>query len=134
MVGGFLFVMSEGSPISLQCAGSSSLVVVGLICICHRVAPLSVQCPEASSLIVASGFSRVAAESSSRIVAEDSGLLWSCSGSSSRVVMGGLCRGVLFVARGSSLILAGLLLSSCEGLLSSYFRGLISMCGRGAHL
>ena len=130
MVRGSLVAVSVESSLSLQRAGASFLVVVvGLICICHRVAPLSVQCPEASSLIVASGFSRVAAESSSRIVAEDSGLLWSCSGASSRVVMGGLCRGVLFVARGSSLILAGLLLSSCEGLLSSYFRGLISMCG-----
>ena len=29
MAGGFLFVMSEGSLISLQCTGSSSLVVVG---------------------------------------------------------------------------------------------------------
>ena len=74
------------------------------------------------------------AESSSRIVAEYSGLLWSCSGASPRVAMGGLCRGVLFVARGSSLILVGLLLSSCEGLLSSYFRGLFSLWQRGSSL
>ena len=78
-------MMSEGSPISLQCAGSSSLVVVGLICICHRVAPLSVQCPEASSLIVASGFSRVAVEGSSRVVAGDSGHLLSCGDASSQL-------------------------------------------------
>lgn len=112
----------------LSCCGG------GLVCICHRVAPLSVQCPGVSSLFVASGFSRVMAESSSQIVAEDSGLLWSCSGASSRAAMGGLCRRVLFVTRGSSLILAGLLLSSCEGLLSSYFRGLISLWQRGSSL
>ena len=35
-----------------------------------------------------------------------------------------------FGARGSSLILVGLLLSSFEGLHSTYFRELISICGR----
>ena len=50
-------------------------------------------------------------------------------GPSSYVVMGAL-QGVLssFGTRCSSQILAWLLLSTCEGLLSSYFRGLISMC------
>ena len=39
-----------------------------------------------------------------------------------------------FVTRGSSLILVGLLLSSCEGLHSTYFRELVSICGRRASL
>ena len=39
-----------------------------------------------------------------------------------------------FGTRGSSLILAGLLLSSCEGLLSSYFWGFISVFGRGVSI
>lgn len=58
-------MISEGVLSHCSVQELLSLVVVGLICICHRVAPLSVQCPEASSLTVASGFSRVAAESSS---------------------------------------------------------------------
>ena len=39
-----------------------------------------------------------------------------------------------FATRGSSLILRGLLLSSCEGLHSTYFRELISICGRTVSL
>ena len=39
-----------------------------------------------------------------------------------------------FGTRGSSLILVGLLLSSCEGLHSTYFRELVSICGRRASL
>ena len=39
-----------------------------------------------------------------------------------------------FGTRGSSLILVGLLLSSCEGLHSPYFRELVSICGRRASL
>ena len=39
-----------------------------------------------------------------------------------------------FATRGSSLILRGLLLSSCEGLHSTYFRELISICGRRVSL
>ena len=39
-----------------------------------------------------------------------------------------------FGTRGSSLILMGLLLSSCEELHSTYFRELVSICGRRASL
>lgn len=39
-----------------------------------------------------------------------------------------------FGNRGSSLTLVGLLLSSCEGCHSTYFRELISNFGRGASL
>ena len=39
-----------------------------------------------------------------------------------------------FSASGSSLILLGLFLSSCEGLHSTYFRELVSFCSRGASL
>ena len=39
-----------------------------------------------------------------------------------------------FGTRGSSLILVGLLLSSCEGLHSTYFRELVSICGRRVSL
>ena len=39
-----------------------------------------------------------------------------------------------FGTRGSSLILVGLLLSSCEGLHSTYFRELVFICSRRASL
>ena len=46
---------------------------------------------------------------------------------------GGLCRGLCssFDTRCSSQSLAWFLLSTCEGLLSIYFRGLPSICSRG---
>ena len=39
-----------------------------------------------------------------------------------------------FGSRSSSLISEGLLLSSCEGLQSTYFRELVSICGRRTSL
>ena len=39
-------------------------------------------------------------------------------------------RSSIFGIRGSSLTLVGLLLSSCEACHSTYFRKLISICGR----
>ena len=39
-----------------------------------------------------------------------------------------------FGARGSSVTIVGLLLSSCEGCHLTYFRELVSICGRGVSL
>lgn len=134
-------VMSEGTPLSLRCAGglltscsgaSSLFAVEGLI---SRCTVWVVGRWGAASVIVASGFSRVAVESSSQVMAGNLGLLSSCGGASSWVVMGAPWGGVFstFGARCSSLILVWFLLSSCAVLLLSYLRGLISICDRGAH-
>ena len=62
-----------------------------------------------------------------------SGLLLSCSGSSSKVVMRGSEGGLLFFWHWMFLqVLAWLFLSTCEGLLSIYFRRHVSVCSRSA--
>ena len=65
MVRGSLDAISVRSSLSLQRAGVSFLVVVGLIFICHRVTSLYVSHLGASSCIVAGGFSREVTVSSS---------------------------------------------------------------------
>ena len=52
---------------------------------------------------------------------------WGVGGSTGEVLS-------TFGARGSSLILVGLLLSSCKGRHSTHFRELVSICGRRTSL